>query len=1076
MVTKINRLSANMMEAAWLMAVILVPLYFNIYSSRIFEPDKIAILRSLALVACGAWVVKVLDMRVNRNNLPHSESVSSINIWQVPLVLPAVAVAVLYLVSTAFSVNPAISLLGSYQRLQGAYTTLSYLVIFFVILFNLRKKEQLDRLITVIVLTSLPIVFYGVLQRFKLDPIPWGGDTTVRIAANMGNSIFIAAYLIMVFPLTMMRTVQAFGAILSGDALVLQVVRASLYVFISAMQVIALYLSGSRGPALGWLAGTFIMFLLLSIIWKKRTLTMTILAVSGSAAIFLLVFNVPNSPLRALRGSPAIGRFGSLLDAESNSALVRKYIWQGAARLVSLHPPLEYPDGTADRFNFLRPLIGYGPESMYVAYNPFYIPALAQVERRNASPDRSHNETWDALVITGVVGIVVYLTLFIACFYYGLKWLGLISHTGMRNLFLFLLIGVGLIGAIALSAWRGIEYFGVGLPFGMLIGLLIYLVIAALRNFYQLNSQPDQNWRQLLLIGLIAAVTAHFVEINFGIAIAVTRLYFWVFAALMVVVGHPILAGAGKLGESSDGQSEISGRESLKLPGANIIRKRRLTKITRQPVVRFTWKIDKTALLNACVTAVFLLTFGYLYFTNPRALSSSVGLIWSAMTRLPSNGTATSPGILMLIGLSWIIISTILSIESLRSPQSGYLKSYVITLLTSFAIAMFFWLLHAGALASFVRVNATTLEEVLIQVGRYAGLISNFYIFHGLLLFGLTWLLYSPEEQNQRSAPASIFSIPIVALVVVVLIVTSNLRIIQADIAFKLAEPFTRAGQWPVAISIYERANQLALREDYYYLFLGRGYLEFARSISDPLERDGWIRKAEIDLKQAAKINPLNTDHTANLARLYSLWAGTTQDSQIKLERGELASEYFSKAVRLSPNNARLWNEWSLLMMNILQDPTMALELLEKAKQIDPLYHWTYALFGELKMREARAQSDTVIKGNLLAQAIEYYQKALSLPATGEPAAPYNYALALGNAYFEMGNLREAIISYQQALLAAPIGTETWRLEIEIANLYIKIGDKAEALSHLELALGNAPDDQKARIQGLFQQLQQVAP
>ncbi len=66
----------------------------------------------------------------------------------------------------------------------------------------------------------------------------------------------------------------------------------------------------------------------------------------------------------------------------------------------------EFPDGREDPFNFLRPLIGYGPESMYVAYNRFYPPELTQVEKRNASPDRSHNETWDSLVITGVLGLV----------------------------------------------------------------------------------------------------------------------------------------------------------------------------------------------------------------------------------------------------------------------------------------------------------------------------------------------------------------------------------------------------------------------------------------------------------------------------------------------------------------------------------------------------------------------------------------------------------------------------------------------------------------------------------------------
>ncbi|MDH7487873.1 MAG: hypothetical protein QHJ81_16565, partial [Anaerolineae bacterium] len=176
---------------------------------------------------------------------------------------------------------------------------------------------------------------------------------------------------------------------------------------------------------------------------------------------------IPGGPLEKLRESPAIGRFGLLLDAESNSALVRKYIWEGAAKLVSYHDPLEFPDGTTDRFNLLRPLLGYGPESMYVAYNKFYVPDLAHVEKRNASPDRSHNETWDSLVITGVLGILVYLSVFTAVFYYGFKWIRLINNRRQKLMFyLFVLLG-GAIGAVGMILYRGVEYFGVGMPFGM---------------------------------------------------------------------------------------------------------------------------------------------------------------------------------------------------------------------------------------------------------------------------------------------------------------------------------------------------------------------------------------------------------------------------------------------------------------------------------------------------------------------------------------------------------------------------------------------------------------------------------
>ena len=45
--TKLSRYAEGVMEAAWLAAVIVVPVFFNVYSSRIFEPDKITLLRTI---------------------------------------------------------------------------------------------------------------------------------------------------------------------------------------------------------------------------------------------------------------------------------------------------------------------------------------------------------------------------------------------------------------------------------------------------------------------------------------------------------------------------------------------------------------------------------------------------------------------------------------------------------------------------------------------------------------------------------------------------------------------------------------------------------------------------------------------------------------------------------------------------------------------------------------------------------------------------------------------------------------------------------------------------------------------
>lgn len=50
MTTKLSAWCERIVEAGWLAALIATPLYFNVHSSRIFEPDKIALLRSIALI------------------------------------------------------------------------------------------------------------------------------------------------------------------------------------------------------------------------------------------------------------------------------------------------------------------------------------------------------------------------------------------------------------------------------------------------------------------------------------------------------------------------------------------------------------------------------------------------------------------------------------------------------------------------------------------------------------------------------------------------------------------------------------------------------------------------------------------------------------------------------------------------------------------------------------------------------------------------------------------------------------------------------------------------------------------
>ncbi len=73
----------------------------------------------------------------------------------------------------------------------------------------------------------------------KLDPLPWGGDTFERVASNMGNSIFVAAYLIMTFFVAVYKTIESIIAIVRSPRVQLaDVVRAAAYIVIILMNLV----------------------------------------------------------------------------------------------------------------------------------------------------------------------------------------------------------------------------------------------------------------------------------------------------------------------------------------------------------------------------------------------------------------------------------------------------------------------------------------------------------------------------------------------------------------------------------------------------------------------------------------------------------------------------------------------------------------------------------------------------------------------------------------------------------------------------------------------------------------------
>src|SRR5215470_14443095 len=158
---------ALLIESSCLAALIVVPVFFDPHSARTFDPDKILLLRSIAvviLVGLPVWIIE--EGR-------RAYMIAGHPVWRIPVVLPMLLLTAAWGLSTMLSIAPGVSFWGSYFRCQGLYTWFAYATIFAAMVLVVRRREQIDRFIPVILLASVPPAIYGLIQHFGSDPIAW---------------------------------------------------------------------------------------------------------------------------------------------------------------------------------------------------------------------------------------------------------------------------------------------------------------------------------------------------------------------------------------------------------------------------------------------------------------------------------------------------------------------------------------------------------------------------------------------------------------------------------------------------------------------------------------------------------------------------------------------------------------------------------------------------------------------------------------------------------------------------------------------------------------------------------------
>ena len=176
-----------MVEIGGLLVVVLIPLVFNPLDTNAFEPLKATVFQIVTLLmVLAAFVPHVAGL--------HSGQVINLAyLWYAATVLLA----------TVFTVEVRRSLWTARATADGALTLLSGVIFCCLLGQALTTRRQVTRLLLALVIGSVPVTVYGLLQAAGLDPLIWVSDSVSPVLSTVGRSNYLAAYLAMVIPFTL---------------------------------------------------------------------------------------------------------------------------------------------------------------------------------------------------------------------------------------------------------------------------------------------------------------------------------------------------------------------------------------------------------------------------------------------------------------------------------------------------------------------------------------------------------------------------------------------------------------------------------------------------------------------------------------------------------------------------------------------------------------------------------------------------------------------------------------------------------------------------------------------------------
>lgn len=343
------------------------------------------------------------------------------------ILVAAASVVILSLISTVLSIAPGISLWGRNPAgfEAGEYTALMYAVFAVALFVSVRESASVERVWTTVAISGIAVSLVGVFQFHGIAFLDIAQTHGIHTTGTAGNPIFYGALLVLMAPMSLAFVAQKFeSASATGSRYWLAAL-----VLVTGSFTLSLITTVSRGSILGWTAGlvVFAVIVFENRSTKRARLAVGIIAASivGFAALTTVYEPSPRTTPISQASSPPTSpptsapsasqvqtetpgeKFGKI--TRSSTVRLRLQYWGLAADVALGRPEIPYSNNLPAS---IRWLVGYGPDTFrYVAT------AEAGKVTFTGRFTSAHNDPINRLVEQGLLGLIAWLTLWLAIGY-----------------------------------------------------------------------------------------------------------------------------------------------------------------------------------------------------------------------------------------------------------------------------------------------------------------------------------------------------------------------------------------------------------------------------------------------------------------------------------------------------------------------------------------------------------------------------------------------------------------------------------------------------------------------------------